>query len=141
MYTINLRERLTRDVFINADWIGSLNTLGVGATGLHASQANFLPQTFRLYLGAYNSGDLRELHLVYSQLRRADQYISPWQASSPRLHKMIMKAFRLPGGDGGVRAPFVELPDSEIENFVKGALELDIPEINDMARAAGLISG
>jgi dihydrodipicolinate synthase/N-acetylneuraminate lyase len=137
LYPINLSDRLDRDVFINADWIGSLNTLGVGATGLHASQANFLPQTFRRYLDAYNSGDMTELHRVYAQLRRGAQYISQWGASSPRVHKMIMKAFRLPGGDGGVRPPFVELDDAELERFVAGALELDIPEINDMARAAG----
>lgn len=137
LYTINLRDRLERDVFVNADWIGSLNTLGVGATGLHASQANFLPQTFRRYLDAYNTGDFAELHKVYADLRRATQYINQWQAWSPRFHKMVMKAFKLPGWEGGVRPPFVAYNGAELDRFVAGALELGIPEISDMARAAG----
>jgi dihydrodipicolinate synthase/N-acetylneuraminate lyase len=137
LYVINLCDRLERDVFVNADWIGSLNTLGVGATGLHASQANFLPATFRRYLDAYNAGDMTELHRVYADLRRATQYINQWQAWSPRFHKMVMKAFRLPGAEGGVRPPFVAYDDAELERFVTGALELGIAEINDMARAAG----
>lgn len=136
LYVINLCDRLERDVFVNADWIGSLNTLGVGATGLHASQANFLPATFRRYLDAYNTGDTAELHKVYADLRRATQYINQWQAWSPRFHKMVMKAFRLPGWKGGVRPPFVAYDDAELERFVAGALELGIPEISDMARAA-----
>jgi dihydrodipicolinate synthase/N-acetylneuraminate lyase len=136
LYTINLRDRLERDVFINADWIGSLNTLGVGATGLHASQANFLPQTFRRYLDAYNTGDFAGLHKAYADLRRATQYINQWQAWSPRFHKMVMKAFKLPGWEGSVRPPFVAYDDAELERFAAGALELDIPEINNMARAA-----
>jgi dihydrodipicolinate synthase/N-acetylneuraminate lyase len=137
LYVINLCDRLERDVFVNADWIGSLNTLGVGATGLHASQANLLPATFRRYLDAYNTGETAELHRVYAELRRAAQYLAQWQAWSPRIHKMAMKAFRLPGWEGGVRPPYVACDDAELERFVAGALELNIAEINDMARAAG----
>ena len=51
---------------------------------------------------------------------------------------MAMKAFGLPGGEGGARRPFVMPPQDEVERFVQGLLQLRLPEIDEMARNAGV---
>jgi hypothetical protein len=52
---------------------------------------------------------------------------------------MAMRAFRLPGWEGGVREPHMMYDDAEIDRFRAGALALDVPEINEMAEAAGVL--
>jgi hypothetical protein len=50
-----------------------------------------------------------------------------------------MKIFKLPGADGGLREPYLMPSDSVIEEFARQALALNIPEINELGRAAGLL--
>jgi hypothetical protein len=51
---------------------------------------------------------------------------------------MAMKILRLPGGEGGLREPYLMLPPEEIQKFTDGLLRLRIPQIQEQARAAGL---
>jgi hypothetical protein len=53
---------------------------------------------------------------------------------------MFMKAFKLPGGEGKLPDPYLGYSDAEAAHFAKGILELNVPEISEMARAAGLAS-
>ena len=48
-----------------------------------------------------------------------------------------MKAFKLPGGEGGVREPYRMPPDAEIKTFIEGLIKLGLPEIEEQARASG----
>jgi dihydrodipicolinate synthase/N-acetylneuraminate lyase len=140
VYCGTLRGALRRDdVNIYVEWANSLSTLTVGATGVHAAEANFTPRTYRRYLDLLDAGDSGpEIGKVYADLRRVTQFTSQWKSSSPRVHKMVMKVFRLPGWAGGVREPQLMLSDAEVERFTRGALALDVPEINEMAADAGL---
>jgi dihydrodipicolinate synthase/N-acetylneuraminate lyase len=140
VYLGTLVDALHRDdVKVNVDWSNSLSTVPLGAGGLHAAEANFTPKTYRRYLDLSDAGDTSpEIGKVYADLRRVTRFTAGWKSSSPRLHKMVMKVFRLPGWEGGVREPQLMLDDTEIERFTRGALALNIPEINEMAAAAGL---
>ena len=51
---------------------------------------------------------------------------------------MALKVFKLPGGEGGVRAPYLMPGEAERDRFAAGLIKLDVPEINELARAAGL---
>ena len=47
---------------------------------------------------------------------------------------MALKMFRLPGGDGGLRKPYVILSDVQVERFTTGLLALGLAEIEELAR-------
>jgi hypothetical protein len=53
---------------------------------------------------------------------------------------MFMKAFKLPGGEGTLPDPYLGYGDAEVARFAKGIIELNVPEISEMARKAGLSS-
>lgn len=138
LYFIELRDALTRDVRINVSFTGSLNMLTLGATGINVEAANLLPRTYRRYADLYAAGAWDRIGTEYAHIQRASGFTARWKTTSPRVHKMTMRAFRLPGAAGGVRPPFVDLGDDDLEQFTQGLLALDIPEINEMAAAAGI---
>jgi hypothetical protein len=49
-----------------------------------------------------------------------------------------MQILRLPGWEGGLRKPYLMPPDDEMRDFAGALLRLRVPEIDAMARAAGL---
>ncbi len=46
--------------------------------------------------------------------------------------------FKLPGGEGGLRKPYLMPTDAELERFTTGLLALGLAEIDQLAQAAGL---
>lgn len=132
-YFIALRDALEREIAINAEMAGAFSVLEMGG-GLNVVGANFIPRTYRLFADLYEAGDHAAMGKVYTDIRRVTAYCDQWvKASSPRVHKMVMRAFRLPGWEGGVREPHMMYDDAEIDRFRTGALALDVPEINEMA--------
>jgi hypothetical protein len=49
-----------------------------------------------------------------------------------------MLTLRLPGWEGGLRKPYLMPPDDEMRSFRDALLRLRVPEIDAMARSAGL---
>jgi len=138
IYYIELRDRLNRDLRISVNVPGSLNSLTMGATGLNVELANLVPKTSREYADLFSAGRFDEIGAVYAHLQRVADFTAYWKSTSPRTHKMGMRAFRLPGWKGGVRPPFQDLDDTELQTFTTGLLALGVPEIDEMARVAGL---
>jgi 4-hydroxy-tetrahydrodipicolinate synthase len=138
-YFIEVRAALRRDVDTYVPYVGSLNTLGLGATGLLGAEANVLPRTFRRYLDLCESDSVEELAAVYAALRRFSQIVAEWSSGSPRWIKMALRVFRLPGGEGGVRKPYLMPDDHAADRFTRSVLALGLPEIDEMARSAGLV--
>jgi 4-hydroxy-tetrahydrodipicolinate synthase len=136
-YFIDLKDKLTRDVGINVPLAGSLHTFGLGATGLSCNQTNFIPRTVRQYVDCYERGDLAAAHQVYADLHRFTRFVEQWRGT--RWQKMALKVFKLPGGEGGLRKPYLMPSDTDIERFAKGLLALGLAEIDEMARVAGLL--
>jgi dihydrodipicolinate synthase/N-acetylneuraminate lyase len=139
IFFINFKELLNREVETYVTVAGSLNLFAMGANGLTAVEANFIPKTYRLYMDCWQSGDLAKAGEVYSGIERFVQLVGERNPHwGLRWIKMAMSAFRLPGWEGGMREPSL-LPDvSEIQRFGSEALALNIPEINEMGQAAGL---
>jgi 4-hydroxy-tetrahydrodipicolinate synthase len=137
-YFVELRDLLRPEVEIYVPYPGSINTFAAGATGLLGAEANIIPKTFRKYLDAYSAGDKAAIGAAYDALCRFSRYIMAWHSASPRWIKLAMRVLKLPGGEGGVRRPYMMPDDAEIRKFANGLLKLNIPEINDYAAAAGL---
>ena len=137
-YYVALKDALKRDVEIYVPFNSSIHTLAYGATGLLGAEANIIPKTFRVYMDAYQRGDIVGAAKVYADLLRFNRYVNKWHSSSPRWVKMAMKVLKIPGGEGGVREPYALPPNDEVQRFADGLVKLRIPEIDDMARAAGL---
>lgn len=135
-YFIELKDRLKREVPLYAPLVGSLNMLLLGADGVIGGEQNMLPKTFRHYLDLFDAGKIFEAAQVYADLKRFMRYISKWRGAFPRPIKMMMKVFKQPGAV--LRGPYKMPPDDELARFARGLLELRIPEIDEMASAAGI---
>ena len=135
-YFIDLKDALTRDVGMNVPLAGSLHTLGLGATGLSCNQTNFIPRTVRHYVDCYERGDLAAAHQIYADLHRFNRFVEQWPGA--RWQKMALKVFKLPGGEGGLRKPYLMPTDAEVERFTTALLALGLAEIDELAKAAGV---
>lgn len=138
-YLVDLMEMIDRDISYYVQPGGSMNALTLGANGIFSTEANLVPKTLRQYLDLYQQGRFEEMGVAYAHLRRFDQYVRKWNPSIPRWIKMGMKALKLPGGEGGPREPYRLPPAEEMTRFTEGLLKLGIPEVDEQARAAGLI--
>src|SRR5215467_758060 len=135
-YFHDVQDGLTRDVGMNVPLAGSLHTLGLGATGLSCNQTNVLPRTCRQYVDCYERGDLAAVHQMYADLHRFTRFVEQWRGA--RWQKMALMVFKLPGGEGGLRKPYLMPTDAEVARFTRGLLALGLAEIDELARAAGL---
>lgn len=138
-YLVDLMEMIDRDISFYVQPAGSMNALALGADGIFSTEANIVPRTLRLYLDHYENKRFDEMAKAYADLRQFDQYVRKWNPSIPRWIKMGMKVLQLPGGEGGPREPYRLPPADELQRFTEGLLKLNVPEINDQARTAGLI--
>ena len=139
VYFVNLMDELRREIEIYVTYRGSLNTFGMGAAGLLGVEANLIPATFRQYIDLYEAGDYKQLAVTYAHLKRVTQLTERWNGANARWVKMAMKVFRLLGWAGGLREPYVMPDDEELAAFTRAALALKLPEIDEMARQAGLL--
>jgi 4-hydroxy-tetrahydrodipicolinate synthase len=110
----------------------------LGARGLIAYQAQFIPKTYRTFIDLYTAGRVEEAIDVYSSIRKFENLVVSEPLWASRWAKMAARAFKLPGGGGTFREPHLMPEDHEIERFAKALIGLDIPEINEMAASAGL---
>lgn len=140
-YFIELKDRMKRAVDIYVQIPGCFETLALGAAGLLVAEANIIPKTHRRFADLYDAGDTVELAMVYAQLKRFTDYVAKWHHSSPRWVKTAMAALKLPGGEGGAREPYRALPPAEARDFIDGLLRLGIPELDELARRAGIPNG
>jgi 4-hydroxy-tetrahydrodipicolinate synthase len=138
-YFIELKDTLTRDVGMNVTLTGSFHTLGLGATGISVNQTNFIPRTCRQYVDCYERGDLAAAGKIYVDLQRFTRFVEQWP--NARWQKMALKVFKLPGGEGGLRKPYLMPSDAELERFTTGVLALGLAEIDELAKAAGVGQG
>jgi dihydrodipicolinate synthase/N-acetylneuraminate lyase len=138
IYMIELQQLIARQMHYFVMLPGSLNALVMGANGVFGVEANILPKTFRRYLDQYEAGDMQGLAGTYADLARFNEYVKKWNPSTPRWLKMSMQSLKLPGGEGGVREPYQMPPADEVQRFTDGLLRLGIPEVDEMARTAGL---
>lgn len=115
---------------------GSLDPMALGAT-LFAAEANILPQTFRTFIDHAEAGRLREAGVALGHIRRFNQLIMRWGPCA-RWIKACMLVLKIPGWEGGLRKPYLMPPDDELRAFADSLLRLRIPEVDAMARSAGL---
>jgi len=137
-YLISLKDSLTRDVDFLITLPTALTGFELGSRGLIAYQSQFIPNTYRSFIDLYSDGNLAEAMVVYSQLRNYEALVVSEPAWKIRWCKMAMRAFKLPGGEGTFREPCLMPENSEVSRFAKALIDLDIPEINEMASASGL---
>lgn len=136
-YFLELRELIQRDdVALAVPVPGSHNMFDLGASSLVSNLCTILPKTIRQYVDQYESGDAAGMGQTYADLLRFERYVRRWPGA--RWQKMAMRVLKLPGGEGGLRLPYLMPPDEEIERFARGLLALNLPELDDLARAAGL---
>ena len=137
IYLIDLQDTVTRA--IEYHWqlgSGALDPLALGAT-LFAAEANIIPQTFRKLIDQHHAGHVAEAGKTLADIRRFNRLIMQWGPCA-RWIKACMQILKLPGWQGGLRKPYLMPPEDELRAFTDTILRLRIPEIDAMARAAGL---
>jgi dihydrodipicolinate synthase/N-acetylneuraminate lyase len=135
-YFLALKHSIKRDIPINVQF-GHFHSILLGAAAVITNQASILPKTYRQYVDHFNNRDFDALGRVYADIARFDAYVSQVQGT-PRWLKMCLRILKLPGGEGGVRSPYLLPSDADVEQFGEGLLALHIPEIDELAQAAGL---
>ncbi len=135
-YFIEVKNRLDREVAINVPFTGSMETMLLGGAAVIGAELNMIPRTYRRYMDLLQGGNYAEAVLVYADIARFNAYVAKWHSAHPRWIKMMMKVFKLPGS--AIRSPYVAASRDEESGFVEGLLKLDLPEIADLAKAAGL---
>jgi dihydrodipicolinate synthase/N-acetylneuraminate lyase len=136
-YFLELRELIKRDdVALAVPLPGSHNLFDLGASALVSNLCTILPKTIRQYVDRYEGGDDVGMGKTYADLLRFERYVRRWPGA--RWQKMAMRVLKLPGGEGGLRLPYLMPPNEEVEQFARGLLALNIPELDDLAQAAGL---
>jgi dihydrodipicolinate synthase/N-acetylneuraminate lyase len=137
IYLLNVQDALGRA--IHCHWqlgSGALDPFSFG-TSLFAAEANIIPQTFRRFVDLAQAGKIAAAGEVLGHIRRFNQLVMEWGPCA-RWIKMAMKLLKLPGWEGGLRKPYLMPPDDVLHCFAERLLQLGIPEIDEMARAAGL---
>ncbi len=137
-YFLQVKDLIKRPIRYDVPITSSMHTLMLGATGLLGTEANIIPKTYRRYIDLYEAGDYIEANKVYAQISRYIAFTAPWNPGPIRWIKMAMKVLKLPGGEGGIREPYQMPPEDELKRFTDGLLRLGIPEIDELAQAAGL---
>lgn len=141
-YFLRLRDALHRDIGpdlgLYVPITGAAYTLGLGATGLLGTEANIVPKSYRRFIDGYEAKDFAAMAAAYGDIQRFLNYVSKWNPGPTRWIKMCMRVLQLPGGEGGMREPYRMPPDDEMAAFTAGLLATGVPEILEMARAAGL---
>ena len=137
MYLINLLDRLKRtDVAFNVATTSSINCFKLGATAIIGNEFNIIPKTGWSYIDSYQAGKFDEMNQAYVHIKHLGEYTAKWRA---RWIKMAMRILKLPGGNGAMRKPYILPHEDEIARFQDGLLRLRIPEIDNLARIAGLL--
>ncbi|HVZ15312.1 MAG TPA: hypothetical protein VG894_12700, partial [Bauldia sp.] len=111
--------------------------LAMGAS-VFSGDANILPKTYRRFLDLAAASKLEEMGTVLAQIRRFHAHGARFSSNAPRSLKMAMRGLKLPGGEGGLRRPYVMPSKEEFDAYMDGLLKLRIPEIDELAKAAGL---
>jgi 4-hydroxy-tetrahydrodipicolinate synthase len=135
-YFIELKDRLKRDLELNVPLTGSLDMLLLGARGVIGGELNLLPKTYRRYLDLYEGNKFVEAAQVYADLKRFNRFVLNWRGAHPRWIKMMMKVLKMRGS--GIRGPYRPAPEAELQRMADGLLKLQIPEVEELTRAAGL---
>lgn len=137
IYLLNVQDALGRP--IHCHWqlgAGALDPLAFG-TSLFAAEANIIPATFRRFVDLALNGKLAEAGETLAEIRRFNQLVMEWGPCA-RWIKMAMRVLKLPGCDGGLRKPYLMPADDVVAGFADRLLRLRIPEIDAMARTAGV---
>jgi dihydrodipicolinate synthase/N-acetylneuraminate lyase len=137
IYLIDLQDMVDRP--IEYHWqlgSGAFDPLALGAT-LFAAEANIIPKTFREFIDHAQGGRFTAAGKTLADIRRFNRLIMQWGPCA-RWIKMCMRILRLPGWEGGLRKPYLMPADDEVRDFAAALLRLRVPEIDAMARDAGL---
>ena len=59
-------------------------------------------------------------HARDAAIQRLLRIVNQWAPSTARWVKMAMKAFKMPGGEGGLREPYRNAGPAELKSFVDG---------------------
>jgi 4-hydroxy-tetrahydrodipicolinate synthase len=139
-YFLYLREKVSREMAYYVHITGSLNMLLLGARGVLGAEINVIPATYRRYLDLIAERNFEEAALVYADIKRYINYTARWNPAPTRWIKMAQRALKLPGGEGGIREPYMIPPAAEMQEFTEGLISLGVGEIDEAARKAGLKS-
>lgn len=137
IYLLNIQDALGRK--IDCHWqlgSGALDPLSFGVS-LFAAEANVIPRTFRRFVDFAQAGDIAAAGEVLAQIRRFNQLVMEWGPCA-RWIKMAIAVLKLPGWQGGLRKPYLMPTETVMHDFTARLLQLGIPEIDDLAREAGL---
>jgi dihydrodipicolinate synthase/N-acetylneuraminate lyase len=132
-YLLDLRDAVRGDIAIYVPLGGFFDASVLGANGFLGAEANIIPHTCRRFADDCAAGDVAAVSAVYPQLLRFAQVVGRWAPSTARWVKMALRVLGLPGGNGGLRRPYLMPEEPELRALRTALLGLDLAEINALA--------
>jgi len=130
-YLCDLRAAIRPSIAIYVPVVGCLDAFALGADGFLGAEANIVPESCRGFLDALAAGDPVALGDAYRRLLEFSRAVAPWSPSTARWVKMCLRLLSLPGGEGGLRRPYLMPPETEMQRLAEALRALGMAEISD----------
>ena len=135
-YLVNLKALVKREIQYNMPLGGILSCFDLGASGLTCPQANVTPRSYREFVDHYERKEFDKMAPIHAGLVRFKKLSERWHPGNVRWVKMAWKILKLPGGEGGVREPYVLPAADQIKQFEDAMPGVGLPELDELLRAA-----
>jgi 4-hydroxy-tetrahydrodipicolinate synthase len=137
-YFLELSEELSdlgRSVRLYTSVVTMVEGLLAGSYGCQAAEPNLIPFTFRRLVDAILTSDMETASRTYPFVYDVARTVQRWAPSTARWLKMGMKVLNLPGGDGGLREPYVLPGQADLDDMAEAFRRLRVADVEAESEA------
>jgi 4-hydroxy-tetrahydrodipicolinate synthase len=131
-YFVELQDAVGPRIALNVRLINAVEGLALGAQGFLAAEPNLVPHLCRSIVDRYEAKDMAGCGAALANLVRLASIVNRWAPSTARWVKMAMKVLGLPGGDGGLRKPYLMPPPTELDEMAAAFERLGIRRLEGL---------
>jgi len=138
-YYLELSEELSRigrPARLYTSVLTMVEGLLAGSYGCQAAEPNLIPFTFRRLVDSILTGDVATASRLYPFVYDVARTVQRWAPSTARWLKMGMSVLNLPGGNGGLREPYVLPGQDDLDEMAGAFNRLQVADMEAESEAA-----
>lgn len=125
-YLQEVRDELGPRVAIFTRMLNMVEGLTLGMQGSLSAEPNLVPKLCRSILTHFKARDIEACGAALANFVRFAALVDRWSPSTARWVKMGMRVLDLPGGEGGLRRPYMMPPEAELAQMAAGFKRLGV---------------
>ncbi len=134
-YFVELRQILSPKMPIYLPAVRAIRALELGAAGFIGAEANVIPASYRRLADLHARGATTEATDLQTRIQEFAAIVADWSTATARWIKMAWRAYGLPGGEGGLRPPYLMPPQAEIDRLAARLAAVGLEEITALQSA------